>query len=367
MKILHTEASQGYGGQELRIVNEAKGMMERGHDVHLVCSPEAQIAGLARERGIPVELLGIGKKKPSGVLAMRRWIKANRPDVINTHSSTDSWLVALATRMMWKRPAVVRTRHISAPVHRSLTSRWLYTRSCDHIVTTGENLRQTLISHNGYPQSHITSVRTGIDLEVFSPGDRASARQVLGLDANAFIVGIVATLRSWKGHRFLIDAFARLKLDDAQLLIVGDGPQWYALHDRVNNAGLKQRVTFTGRQDNIAEWMSAMDVVCLPSYANEGVPQTLMQAQACGVPAITTLNGSIGEAVIPDQTALIVDPKDPAAIAIAIQRMHDDPDMRASMGVSASENARQEFSSEHMVDAMEAIFMNAQTVRQRRT
>ena len=96
MKILHTEASQGYGGQELRIVNEAKGMIERGHDVHLVCPPDAQIAGLARERGIPVELLGIGKKKPSGVLAMRRWIKVNRPDVINTHSSTDSWLVALA-------------------------------------------------------------------------------------------------------------------------------------------------------------------------------------------------------------------------------------------------------------------------------
>lgn len=364
MKILHTEASQGYGGQEMRIVNEARGMLDRGHDVHLVCAPDAQIAALAHERGIPVEILAIGKKKPAGILAMRRWIKANKPDVINTHSSTDSWLVALATRMMWKRPAIVRTRHISAPIHRSFTSRWLYTRSCDHVVTTGENLRQTLINYNGYPGSHITSVRTGIDLQIFRPGDRTSARRALGLEENAFIVGIVATLRSWKGHRFLVEAFKNLQLENAQLLIIGDGPQWYGLHERVNDAGLKNRVTFTGRQENVAEWMQAMDIVCLPSYANEGVPQTLMQAQSCGIPAITTLNGSIGEAVIPDQTALIVEPKNSTEITEAIQLLYDDVDLRVRFGAAASEHARQQFSFEHMVDAMEAIFLKAQAARQ---
>lgn len=363
MKILHTEASQGYGGQEMRIVNEARGMLERGHDVRLVCPPGAQIVELAKRHGVPVDELDIASKRPAALLAMRRYIAAFRPDVINTHSSTDSWLVALATRLMWNRPAIVRTRHISAPVNRGLASRWLYTRSCDHLVTTGENLRRTLIDYNGYPAGHITSVRTGIDLDRFKPGDRSGAREALGLDPDIFIVGIVATLRSWKGHRFLVDAFSGLERDDARLLIIGDGPQWTALHDRVSQAGLNDKVTFTGRQDNIARWMQAMDVACLPSYANEGVPQTLMQAQACGIPVITTLNGSIGEAVVPDRTALIVEPENATAIADAIRRLHDDQALRARFGQAASDNARQSFSYEHMINEMEQIFMQAQATR----
>ena len=363
MKILHTEASQGYGGQEMRIVNEAKGMMDRGHDVQLVCPPDAQIADLARSRGIPVDVIAIGRKNLSGIRAMRDWIKQTRPDVINTHSSTDSWLVGLATRLMSRRPAIVRTRHISAPVSKSLSSRWLYTRSCDHVVTTGENLRQTLINVNGFPARQITSVRTGIDLGVYRPGDRQSARQALELDANAFIVGIVATLRSWKGHRYLVDAIASLPHDDLKLIIVGDGPQWDALHAQVEQAGLQSRVSFTGRQDNVAQWLQAMDIVCLPSYANEGVPQTLMQAQACGIPAVTTLNGSIDEAVIPDETALIVEPKNSASIAQAIQRLYDDTELRLRLGSAAGENASRQFSDTQMIDAMETIFTAAIALR----
>lgn len=365
MKILHTESSQGYGGQELRIVNEAKGMLSRGHDVCLICAPNAQIEDLARERGIPVEVLKIDKKRLAGVFAMRRWIKDNQPDIINTHSSTDSWLVALATRLMRRRPSVVRTRHISAPISRSPTSRWLYTRSCEHVVTTGENLRQTLVKDHGFPSSQITSVRTGIDLKVFKPADRAAARKKLGIAADPFVVGIVATLRSWKGHGYLIEAFRQLQLKDARLLIIGDGPQWQALHEQVATAKLDQTVTFVGRQNNISDWMQAIDVVCLPSYANEGVPQSLMQAQACGVPAITTLTGSIGEAVIPDQTGLIVEPKDSTGITEAIRRLHDDVELRHSLGSAASVRARQQFSTEGMLDAMEAIFMNTQAGRRR--
>ncbi len=359
MKILHTEASQGYGGQEMRIVNEARGMMERGHDVQLVCARDAQIAGLARTYNIPVEVLDIGRKNFRGVQQMRQWIRRSMPDVINTHSSTDSWLVALATRMMRHRPAIVRTRHISAPVSKSLSSRWLYTKSCDHLVTTGENLRRTFIEHNQFPPQHITSVRTGIDLDIYQPGDRNSARSTLQLEQDLFYVGIVATLRSWKGHRYLVDAIAAIDNESIRLLIVGDGPQWDALHEQVARAGLQSRVSFVGRQDNVAIWMQAMDIVCLPSYANEGVPQTLMQAQACGIPAVTTLNGSIDEAVIPDQTALIVPPRNTEAITEAVLRLYDDQSLRERLGNEASDNARQKFSDTDMIEAMEQVFNNA--------
>ena len=359
MKILHTESSLGYGGQEMRIVKEAQGMQQQGHDVCLLCPKEAQIGKLAKDHGLTVHLLPIGKKQINAIFALSGWLKDNPQDVINTHSSTDSWLVALATRMMSKRPAIVRTRHISAPITDNFSSRWLYTKSCDHIVTTGEKLRQTLIDINHYPADHITSVRTGIDLDYFHPADKQQARDNLGIDQEAFVIGIVATLRSWKGHRYLIRAFKQFSDKSSLLLIVGDGPQWDALHTLVETLDLQQRVIFAGRQNNIPEWLNTMDVFCLPSYANEGVPQALMQSQACGIPAITTLNGSINEAVIAGETALIVEPQDSNSILAALEAIKKDKKMSMAMSERASLNATKHFSINQMIDKMTTIFTSA--------
>lgn len=357
MKIVHTEASLGFGGQELRILNEADGLKKRGHELTLICPEEAEIYRIGKSRGLNVVAMPVGKKNRAGVTALRNWIKRHRPDVINTHSSADSWLVALATRFMKNRPAVVRTRHISAPVASNITSRWLYTRSCDHVVTTGEKLRETFISENGYLPSHITSVRTGIDLSRFKPGDKLDARRGLGLNEKDVIIGIVATLRSWKGHSYLIDAFATVPYDaNLKLLIVGDGPQDETLRHRVTELGLDERVLFAGRQNNVETWMQAMDIFCLPSYANEGVPQSLMQSQACGIPAITTLVGSIDEAIVPGQSALIVQPKDVNALADALKVLISDENKRIQMGLAAARQAADNFSEKIMLDKMEAIF-----------
>jgi len=363
LKIVHTEASLGYGGQELRIINEARGLQARGHEVTLICPAEAQINALAATAGLPVVTLPIGLRRPAALLALRRWIREHAPDVINTHSSTDSWLVALATRGLQPRPAIVRTRHISAPVPHGYTSRWLYTRGCDHVVTTGEQLRETLIADNGFPAVRISSVRTGIDLARFTPGDRLTARRRLDLPVDGLIIGIVATLRSWKGHRHLVNAFAGLRRGDARLLIVGDGPQWEALHEQVSRDGLRQRVIFAGRQQAVETWLQAMDVFCLPSYANEGVPQSLMQAQACGLPCVTTMVGSMAEAVVPGRTALVVGPEDVLALRVALQQLCDDDSLRQRLGTAARRYAEEEFAVERMLDAMEGLFR--QVVAQR--
>jgi glycosyltransferase involved in cell wall biosynthesis len=359
MKILHTESSLGYGGQEMRIVKEARGMQELGHELSILCSAEAQIGDLAKENGLAVHILPIGRKKFTAIFILRSWLNDNPQDVINTHSSTDSWLVALATRWMKQRPAIVRTRHISAPISDSLSSRWIYTKSSNHIVTTGENLRKTLINTNHFPASHITSVRTGIDLDYFNAGEMSAAREKLGIDKNAFVIGIVATLRSWKGHRYLIRAFKQFSDQSSLLLIVGDGPQWDALHDLVSSLGLQDRVIFSGRQKNIAEWLRCMDLFCLPSYANEGVPQALMQSQACGIPAITTLIGSINEAIIADETAVIVEPQNSKAILDALESISQDRKRLSSMSTSAQSHAKKHFSSQQMLDKMLDVFSNA--------
>lgn len=359
MKIVHTEASCGWGGQEIRILEEARGLIARGHEVSLLCPPEARIFAEAPRFGVPTSALPIGRKRLPGLLALRRWLTQNPPDVINTHSSTDSWLAGLACTMIPNPPAIVRTRHISAPIAVNVASRWLYGRSAKHVVTTGEALRQTLINELGLSPAHVTSVPTGIDTARFIPGDKHTARRLLGLDTDRNYLGIVATLRSWKGHSYLLEAFAQLNAPQWHLLIIGEGPQMENLTVQIARLSLQEQVTLVGQQTNPDDWLRALDIFCLPSYANEGVPQSLMQAMLTGLPIITTPVGAILEAVSDADTALIVPPKNSEALAAAIERLITNPSLAAELGQRARTRAEVRFSLEAMLDRMEQIFLAA--------
>lgn len=359
LRILHTESSIGWGGQELRILTEMEGMQRRGHRLHLVTADSAEILPAARARGLSADGLPIAYKKLPALAAMRRWLARNGAsfDVINTHSSTDAWLVAIAGTTLPRLPPVVRTRHVSTPVNNSWSTRWLYQRATSRIVVAGEALKAQLVRDNGFDPARITSVRTGIDLARFRPLDRAQARARLGVDARPAVI-IVATLRDWKGHDDLLDAWAALRERIAgwQLLIVGDGPRRAHLEGRVAQMGLAGDVRFTGNQDDVPAWFACSDLAVLPSFGDEGVPQSLMQAAACGLPAVSTPIGAISEAVRDGKTGLLVPPRDVRALAAALSYLMTHGDLRLHMGRTARAYAEAHFGIERMLDAMEAVF-----------
>lgn len=357
LHIVHTEASLGWGGQEIRILTEAEGMAKRGHRVTLIAPREANINRESAARGIATVTLPIGRKNLRGLFALRTWLKANPCDVINTHSSTDTWLGALACRTLGNAPPLVRTRHISAPVPDNATTRWLYNKATRFIATTGEKLREQMIREAHVDPARVVSVPTGIDLSRYRPGDKAARRTELQLPRDVAIVGIVATLRSWKGHRYLLEALA--PLGDTRLVIVGDGPQRAALEAQVDSLNLRSRVVFTGNLKDVAPWLQAFDLFALPSYANEGVPQALMQAMACGLPVISTPVGSIAEIVADGETGLLVTPEDAVTLRAAIESLLADPELRRRLGGAARARAEARFSDELMVTRMEAVFTAA--------
>ena len=364
MKIIHTEASCGWGGQEIRILEESRGLIQRGHEVSVACPAHARMAAEAARFGVPVTALPIEFKTIAGLRALRCHLAAARPDVVNTHSSADSWLVALACATLTSPPAIVRTRHISAPVAGNFANRWLY-RQARAVATTGESLRRHLLDTLDLDPERVTSVPTGIDTECFSPvssaADKAAAKTALGLDQNKIHIGIIATLRSWKGHLYLLDAFAQLQRPDLQLVIVGEGPMREPITEKIAALGLGDRVTLAGQRTDPERWLQAMDVFCLPSYANEGVPQAILQAMLCALPIVTTPVGSILEAVSDGETALVVPPKDATALAAAISRLLDDPALAAHLGDHARRVASADFSKDTMLDRMETLFRQARS------
>ena len=363
LRILHTESSTGWGGQEIRILTEAKGMLARGHAVTLLTPASAEIHPAALKRGIPTVAVPIEKKRPAALAAMIRFLKEHRRsfDVINTHSSTDTWLTALAAVCLGDVPPIVRTRHVSTAVGANRPTRWLYQKATSHIVTTGEALRQQLVRHNRFDLERMTSVRTGIDLSVFRPLPQAECRRKLGLEPGP-LLGILATLRDWKGHDYLLDAWPTLRrrFPEWRLLVIGDGPRRAHLEARVAAEGLEGTVRFVGNQDDVATWLSALDLFTLPSYGDEGVPQGIMQAMACGLAVVSTPVGAIEEAVQRDRTGLIVPPKDADALASALVRLMEDEGLRRRMGEAGRAYAVANFGIDAMLDRMEAVFRAVQ-------
>jgi glycosyltransferase involved in cell wall biosynthesis len=357
LRIVHTESSLGWGGQEIRILSESQGLLRRGHDVKLLCAPQSRIYAESTNWGVPAIALPIDRKRPVGLGALHQWFTANVSDIINTHSSTDSWLSSIVLLALGWPTRVVRTRHISAPIPRGPLSRWLYMRAAARVVTTGEALKREMVERNGYRASRIESVPTGIDAGRFRPGERMAMRAKFGLPADKTLVGIVATLRSWKGHAFLLEAMARLP-EKFELVIVGDGPQRAALEEMIVKLDLRGRVRMQGQQADVLPWLRALDIFALPSFANEGVPQALVQAMLVELPCVTTAVGGIPEVAEHERTALVVPPRDVAALAAAIERLDGDAGLRTELGQAARKHCVEGYSYERMLDRMELIYRN---------
>jgi glycosyltransferase involved in cell wall biosynthesis len=333
LSIVHTENSCGWGGQEIRILTEARGMQARGHRVTLIAPPEAPIAAAGARMGLAVAPLPIQRKRPHCLIAL------------------------LACATLAAAPPIVRTRHVSTTVGNRIGTRWLYVHAIAHIVTTGEALREQLARDNGIPRGHMTSVPTGIDLARFVPGEAAAARARLGLPARPAL-GIVSTLRSWKGHEYLFEALARDRAawTGWQVIVVGDGPYRDRLDRRLAALGLTDEISFVGQQEDVVPWLQALDLFVLPSYGEEGVPQAIMQAMACALPVVSTTVGAIAEAVADGITGLLVAPRSPAALGAALARLRDDAALRSRFGAAGRARAEREFGIERMLDAMEAVF-----------
>ena len=320
MRILHTEASSGWGGQEIRILTESQVFQLHGHELLIAADIDSQIAKNAAAYGIKAFPIQLKKKRFADLFALRKLIQQQKPDVINCHSSTDHWLSALARLTLKHKPAIVRTRHISAPVHRNKPTHWLYNKGAEAVMTTGVSIRELLISDGFVSEKSVFSVPTGIDTDVFKPGDKQKQRSLLKLPSDHTIFGICATLRSWKGHSDLIQAFNLLNNPSISLLIVGDGPQLDNLKKLVGETHFPPNIHLVGNQANVLPYLQSMDCFVLPSYANEGVPQALLQAMAVGLPVISCPIGGIPEALQGYAQGNLTPTQNPQALSEAMHK-----------------------------------------------
>jgi glycosyltransferase involved in cell wall biosynthesis len=366
-KILHTEASEGWGGQEIRILLEMEGLIKRGHRLFLAATPQSQILKEAKGRGISVKALPMNRLQwlPS-CMALHRMIQRERIDIINTHSSADSWIASAAAYLPGQRPLLIRSRHIATPISNKWTSRLLYNRLPDGIITTSEAIKREMVQKHRFDATKIVSIPTGIDLSRFDPERCGSGlREAWGLSPSTIAVGTVGVLRSWKGHRFFIQAARQVlqKRPDVLFFIVGEGPGRPYLEKEIKEHQLEEKVRLIGHCSEVEQAFAALDLFVLASTANEGVPQAILQAFAMKKPVISTTIGGIMEVVKMGETGRLVPPKDPAALAEQILLHLDQPAAGKTMAEAGRRLIEKEYPVQRMLDRVEDFY--AQRLRKR--
>ncbi|RTL18818.1 MAG: glycosyltransferase family 4 protein [Burkholderiales bacterium] len=215
----------------------------------------------------------------------------------------------------------------------------------------------------GVPQRKLHVVRNGVDLERFLPVDRRAARAELGLSIGVPLLLSVGNLFELKGHALLVDAVHELReeLPALQLFIAGEGPERSRLQSQIERRGLAARVHLLGAIPNaqLGAWYNAADLFLLPS-SREGLPNALLEALACGTPALASAVGGIPEVLGGSPEAGEVMPeRTPQAIAAAIRRwLPRSPDRGAvrqlALGYSWEHSATQ------LAALMRAVVLGAQ-------
>ncbi len=349
--VLHTEASLGWGGQEIRVIQEAVRFTELGCRMLIACQQGSRIAEQARLAGLPVYIVRM--RFPCDPLAMADILGIVREkgvDLLHTHSSRDSWIAGAAGRLFGI--PVIRSRHLSTPVHPGWSSTFVYRYLADLIITSGIHIKEALERDNKLPPGKIVSIAAGADSERFALTiSGKKIREELGLE-NAFpLVGVIAILRSWKGHQYLLEAVKNVvaEFPEARFLIVGNGPWESNLRSKITELGIERYVIMTGFREDIPEIMAALDIFVLPSTASEATSQVIPQALLMGKPVIATNVGGLPELIENGVTGLLIPPGNAEALGEAVLQMATRRDQAAEMARNGRKKILEGYTFEVMI------------------
>jgi glycosyltransferase involved in cell wall biosynthesis len=241
----------------------------------------------------------------------------------------------------------------------------------DCVLVNATAVKDWLIGE-GYDASKIVVIRNGVDLAAFNgPADPHLIRRELGLAPDTPLVAVVSRLTRLKGLENLLEAAAMLKprYPDARFLIVGETspmevPYLGELKDLADRLGVGDRVIFTGRRSDVPALLSAINVSVMPSL-NEALSNVLLESMGAGAPTVATRVGGTPEALVHEQTGLLVAPGDSRAIADAVGRLLDNQSLAQRLGQAARTLIKDRFSVDRMVQSTQDLYAELLARKQR--
>ncbi|HEY3266705.1 MAG TPA: glycosyltransferase [Armatimonadota bacterium] len=346
-KVLHLRSACGFYGAEGVIYGLVRAYAGKSATVCFADSrgPHVELCDALARDGFETDAL-VTRGTVDPLAPGRLWaiLRRRRPDVIHAHDFKS----AVAAVLAGGRRGLVFTVHgdlretVGSAALRSLGC-WALRRF--HSVAAVSASTAADAREFGVLPERICLIRNGVDVCRFRPTeDRAAARAALGIPPDGFLIGAVGRLSEEKGHAILLDAFAALSQTNptVRLAIAGDGPLMESLKEQATALGLRERVVFLGRREDAPAVYHALDALAQPSL-REGLPLTVAEAGASGLPVVSTDVGDVSAVVVDGQTGYLAPPGEPAALAAALARLISAPDIAAAMGSAARRHVEERF------------------------
>lgn len=369
--ILFTITSSDVGGTETTLRELAMRLDLRAFDP-VVCSlcPPGRVAHEIAEAGIRVLTIGMSEQARvtelvAGAVKLARCIDEIGADLVQSFLYRANVLSALAAPLCRRRPVVVAGQRSLTPWSgrtAALAARW--TRNlCDQVVAVSRAVRQELIVTEHLEPDHVVVIENGVDTSRYAASK--CVQDDLGCEPGTVVVGGVGRLSREKGFHGLIDGvdLARRRGIPLSLVLAGDGLERGALEQRASALGLDGNVRFLGVRSDPRPVYGALDIFVLPSL-EEGSPNALLEAMACGRAVVATRVGGVPEIIEHERSGLLVEPGSPPALAEAITRLAADPLLRQRLGQEAANCVRERFDIARMVERHAELYRSLLAERQ---
>ena len=313
---------------------------------------------LLREAG--VDFIGLRRASKLDLSAWRpllRLLRDERVDVIHAHMFGSN-VMGVALGRLARVPVVVaheQTWNYEGRPLRRLLDRQLIARFSDAFVAVSSADRRRMIEVEGIPPGDIVLIPNAVPSS--EPAEGGAVRAELGIDPGAPVVGLVAMLRPQKAIEVLIDATAILRdrFPDLRVVLVGDGDARPAIEARIAELGISEHVLLPGQREDVAELIASFDVATLCSDF-EGTPLALLEYMGAARPIVATRVGGVPDLVDDGTEAVLVPPRDPAALAEAIGGLLADRERAAELGARARERRRAEFEMDAAAARVGALY-----------
>ncbi len=361
-RILYVSTSTTVGGAEKTLYTIATLIDPKRHQVVGVVSlkPEGAYADKLKRQGIPTQSLDLaGAPRSADAKRLAAIIERERPDLVHAVMYQAIQLCRLAkprVSLPFKLVASPRVNYRSRSWWTRLVDRWLKERD-DLLIAECEASRHFLVERMGYSPSKVITIRNGVDLAGWpaSKIDRQKKRMELRLNSGELLLGAVGRLDKQKGFSILIEAMAQLKGSPLRCAILGEGPERASLEALVRKNHLEKSVWLLGEKADIPSWLSALDLYCLPSLW-EGLPNSLLEAMALGLPVVASKVDGVPEAVQEGRDGVLVPPGKPAALAAVLRQLIDEPARRDALGRAARATISERFTLRRMLDEYQAAY-----------
>jgi glycosyltransferase involved in cell wall biosynthesis len=365
VNLLLTNSTALYAGGEEYVLVLARHLAERGHHLWVSALPGHLLLKKCAERAIPT--IPLDYRGMSRVFAvsgeLRRHLRRLAIDVIHSNANYDRTCAALAS-------VGLPTRHVSGvhsahSIQHNITHWWRNRWGTDQFITDADAGREVLIREDRISPTRITTVPIGVERQSpeFNRAARRLIRQEWAVGDSTVVVGNVARLVPFKGHRYLLEAIALVVRSSPNTLfvLVGDGELQESLKHQTRDLQIEHFVRFLGFQDRLDAIYPGFDVYCHSSIelAAEMFPLAVLRALGVGLPVVCTDVGGIAAMVRPGRSGMLTPPEDPHALAEALRTLLGDPARRRAMGAESLALFLERYHAPTMAAAVEKVYEQA--------